>query len=272
MMPVSGAAPTCVNTAMATAAMLGFTDFILFGADCGTRPGMPDHAEGTIYRDVEKWQKYLAGRARYPLEVEGNFGGIAVTNWVYDASRRMLMDLIASYRLNVINCSDGALISGATPRVPESLDVDGSVIDHERIVAELKRAMKHYGPGEILREGRLENVREQARAMYADLRALVAGFDAETADFTGVYAAMHDFVRKAGAGYGQAESIPEGSLHALPRIAMFYGGRAPDEVLRRRLFVTFRAETERALTAMERGTDELLERLSGVAGAPAAAD
>ena len=109
--PVTGAAPTCVNTAMAAAAALGFTDFVLFGADCGTRPGMPDHAEGTIYRDVEKWQKYLAQRARYPLEVEGNFGGIAMTNWVYDASRRMLVDLIATYRLRVINCSDGALIA-----------------------------------------------------------------------------------------------------------------------------------------------------------------
>ncbi|MGO8921298.1 MAG: 6-hydroxymethylpterin diphosphokinase MptE-like protein [Stellaceae bacterium] len=271
MAPVSGAAPTCVNTAMATAAMLGFTDFILFGADCGTRPGMPDHAEGTIYRDVEKWEKYLAQRARYPLEVEGNFGGIAVTNWVYDASRRMLIDLIAHYRLNVVNCSDGALIAGATPRVPEALDIDGSVIDHARIIAELKRTMTQYRPGEILRGRRLEGLREQARTMYADLRALLAGLDGETADFAGVYEAMRDFARTAGDTYGQVESVPDGSLHALPRIAMFYGGRAGDEALRRRLFATFRAETERALAVMERGTDELLERLSGVASAPAVA-
>lgn len=268
---VSGAAPTCVNTAMAAAAMLGFTDFVLFGADCGTRPGMPDHAEGTIYRDVEKWQKYLARRARYPLEVEGNFGGIAVTNWVYDASRRMLMDLIATYQLNVVNCSDGALIAGATPRVPEALEIDGAVIDRARIIAELKRAMTQYRPGEILRDRRLEGLRERAMAMYADLRTLLARFDAETGDFAGVYAAMHDFLRKAGDAYGQAQSIPGGSLHALPRIAMFYGGRAQDAALRRRLFETFQAETQRALTAMERATDELLERLSAAAGAPAAA-
>ncbi len=269
--PVSGAAPTCVNTAMAAAAMLGFTDFVLFGADCGTRPGMPDHAEGTIYRDVEKWQKYLARRARYPLEVEGNFGGIAVTNWVYDASRRMLMDLIATYQLNVVNCSDGALIAGATPRVPEALEIDGAVIDRARIIAELKRAMTQYRPGEILRDRRLEGLRERAMAMYADLRTLLARFDAETADFAGVYAAMHDFLHKAGDAYGQAQSIAGGSLHALPRIAMFYGGRAQDAALRRRLFETFQAETQRALTAMERATDELLERLSAPAGAPAAA-
>lgn len=271
VVPVSGAAPTCVNTAMATAAALGFTDFVLFGADCGTRPGMPDHAEGTIYRDVEKWQKYLAQRARYPLEVEGNFGGIAVTNWVYDASRRMLIDLIATYRLKVVNCSDGALITGATPRVPEALDVDGSVIDQARIITELKRTMTQFRPGEILRGRRLEGLREQSQRMFADLRALIAGLDGEAADFAGVYEAMRDFASKAGNAYGQADAVPDGTLHALPRIAMFYGGRAQDEALRRRLFATFRAETERALKAMERGTDELLERLSGVASAPAAA-
>ncbi len=269
-MQVSGAAPTCVNTAMAAAVAMGFTDFILIGTDCGMRPGMADHAEGTIYRDVEKWQTYLAQRARYPLEVEGNFGGIAVTDWVYDASRRMLSELIGVYRLNVVNCSDGALIPGATPRVPESLEFDDPVIDHERIFAELKRSMRRFQPGEILRGRRLEELRAQARAMYADLRALLGRFDIETADFVGVYEAMHRFPSDAGDRYGQVQSIPDGTLNALPRIAMFYGCRMRDETVRRRLFATFRASAESAFTAMERETDALLERLSRVAAAPAA--
>jgi hypothetical protein len=254
-----------------TAAMsLGFTDFVLFGADCGTRPGMPDHAEGTIYRDIEKWQKYLEQRARYPLEVEGNFGGIAVTNWVYDASRRMLIDLIATYRLKAINCSDGALITGAIPRVPESLEVEPTVLDHRQILAELKRGMAHFEPSEILRGKRLEELRERASTMYGDLRTLLDGFDAETADFAGFYEAMHSFVEQAGDSYGQVEAIPEGSFHALSRIAMFYGCRITDEALRRRLFATFREEMGQALDEMERGTDALLERLAAVAGsAPA---
>lgn len=269
--PMNGVAPTCINTAMTAAMSLGFTDFVLFGADCGTRPGMPDHAEGTIYRDIEKWQKYLEQRARYPLEVEGNFGGIAVTNWVYDASRRMLIDLIAAYRLKAINCSDGALITGAIPRVPESVEVESTVLDHRRILAELKRGMVHFEPSEILRGRRLEELRERARAMYRDLRTLLEGFDAETADFAGVYEAMHRFVEQAGDSYGQVEAIPEGSFHALARIAMFYGCRTTDEALRRRLFATFREETGRALDEMESGTDALLERLAAVAGSMPAA-
>ena len=93
---LQAAAPTCVNTAMAAATALGFTEIALFGTDCGVRPGMSDHAEGTIYRDIEKFRKTTVQRERYPLELEGNFGGIALTDWIYDASRRMLMDLIAT--------------------------------------------------------------------------------------------------------------------------------------------------------------------------------
>jgi len=143
--PVNGAAPTCVNTAVSAATHLGFTNFLLFGTDCGTRPGMHDHAEGTIYRDIDKWRTDKAQRERYPLELEGNFGGIALTNWVYDASRRMLMDLIASYSLSVVNCSDGALIGGATPRVADAVEVDGPAIDRAAVIAEIRRSMVHYG-------------------------------------------------------------------------------------------------------------------------------
>lgn len=260
---VNGAAPTCVNTGMATAAALGFTEFVLFGVDCGTRPGMPDHAEGTIYRDVEKWQKYLERRARYPLEVEGNFGGITVTNWVYDASRRMLIDLIGTYNLHATNCSDGALITGATPRVPESLEIEGPVIDHQGIIAALKRTMVHYHPGELIAAKNLVELKDQSRTMYDALRAILAGFDPEAADFAGAFDAMSRFLRGAGATYGYAHAIPDGSLTALPRVAMFYGCRAEPE-LRRRLFATFLEEFRRALDDMEKQTDALLARLLGI--------
>jgi hypothetical protein len=269
---IGGGAPTCANAALVTAVALGFTNFVLFGTDCGMRPGVPDHAEGTIYRDIEKWQQHTAQTTRYPLEVEGNFGGIAVTNWVYDASRRMLGDVITAYRLAVVNCSDGALIAGATPRVPEALELDGPVIDHAHIMAELKRSMKRFAPGEILRERHLEEMRDLARTMFADLRTVLDDFDLEAADFAGVYTALHGFPLKAGNRYGQLQSIIDGSLNALPRIAMFYGCRARDAGLRRRLFATFKASTAEAFTAMERGTDALLEKLARLAAAPAAAD
>jgi Glycosyltransferase Maf N-terminal domain/Protein of unknown function DUF115 len=261
---VSGAAPTCINTAVAAAAALGFTNYALFGTDCGTRSDVDDHAEGTIYRDLEKWQARTALRARYPLEVEGNFGGIAITNWVYDASRRMLIDLIATYRLTVVNCSDGALIAGALPRVPEAIDVGGPAIDREALLATMKRTLVHYGPGEILRRKDLMALRERSHEMYGELRDILAEADAEAADFAAIFDAMMKFLREAGDRFDYADAIPDGSLSALPRIAMFYGCRIADTALRRRLFATFRAEFEKALLSMDRRTDELLERLAGL--------
>jgi hypothetical protein len=259
-LPIGGAAPTCVNTAMSAAAHLGFTDFLLFGTDCGVRPGANDHAEGTIYRDIDKWRITAKQRERYPLELEGNFGGIAFTDWVYDASRRMLMDLIAAYRLNVINCSDGALISGATPRVPEAVEIGGPVIDRATVIAEIRRSMVHYGPRQLLRSKELSHLREMNHLMFGELRAVLAKFSRTHADFPGVYGAFRRFLDAAEANYQQVNSIVDGTINALPRIAMFYGCRTEGD-LRQALFARFLDEFDRVLERMEHGTDALFERL-----------
>jgi flagellin glycosyltransferase Maf-like protein/6-hydroxymethylpterin diphosphokinase MptE-like protein len=259
-LPISGSAPTCVNTAMSAATHLGFTDFLLFGTDCGVRPGASDHAEGTIYRDIEKWRVTAKQRTRYPLELEGNFGGIALTDWVYDASRRMLMDLIAAYRLNVVNCSDGALISGATPRVPEAMEVDRPIIDRNAVITEIRRSMGHYEPGQLLRSKELSHLREMGRVMFGELRNVLAGFSPTDADFPAVYNAFRRFLDAAGSNYGHVNAIVDGSVNALPRIAMFYGCRTEGD-LRLALFARFLDEFGCALERMERSTDALFERL-----------
>jgi hypothetical protein len=268
--PLAGTAPTCVNTAIASATALGFTDFALFGVDCGLRPGMADHAAGTIYRDIDKWQQHSA-RARYPLEVDGNFGGIAATNWVYDACRRMLAEHISVFRLAVVNCSDGALIPGATPRVAEAFEVGGPAIDRPRLLAELKQTMRQCRPGEMLREPDLAGLREKNRAMHEDLRAVFDGFDGERADFAGAYDALMSFTRGAGAQYGFANALIEGTLSALPRIAMFYGSRLRNEAVRRLVFAAYMDELRRIAMDMEQRGDALLGELAAMSAAPEAA-
>jgi flagellin glycosyltransferase Maf-like protein/6-hydroxymethylpterin diphosphokinase MptE-like protein len=271
IMPISGAAPTCVNTAMATAEALGFTDIVLFGADCGMRPGMPDHAEGTAYRDIVKWKEHLAKRVSYPLEVEGNFGGVAHTNWVYDASRRMLSEIIRVRRLIVTNCSDGVLIAGAVARVPEGIEVRGAPVDRPALIAALKRSMTHYRPGEILRTKNLAALQDRSAELYGDLRRILAECDHEAADFAGLYATMIKFLNEAGDKYAFVDAIPEGSLTAVPRLGMFYGSRVGDGALQRAVFETLLAEFTRAVDAMERATGRLLATLTErMAAAPAA--
>jgi hypothetical protein len=222
---------------------------------------MHDHAEGTIYRDIDKWRTDKAQRERYPLELEGNFGGIALTNWVYDASRRMLMDLIASYNLSVVNCSDGALIGGATPRVADAVEVDGQAIDRAAVIAEIRRSMVHYGRRQLVPADTMTGLCERSRALFADLRGLLAGFDVDGADFPGVYDAIRKFLDGAGARYAHVDTMIDGSLNALARIAMFYGCRTEAE-RRQRLFSTFLGELGKVLAKMESRTDELFERLA----------
>src|SRR6185312_16311797 len=97
----------------------------------------------------------------YPLEVEGNFGGVAHTNWVYDGCRRMLGEAIAVRRLNVVNCSDGALIPSAVPRVAEAVEVSSPPVDRAALLAALRRSMTRFRPGEILRGRDLAALRDK---------------------------------------------------------------------------------------------------------------
>jgi hypothetical protein len=132
------------------------------------------------------------------------------------------------------------------------------------LLATMKRTLVHYGPGEILRRKDLMALRERSHEMYGELRDILAEADAEAADFAAIFDAMMKFLREAGGRFDYADAIPDGSLSALPRIAMFYGCRIADTALRRRLFATFRAEFEKAIESMDRRTDELLERLAGL--------
>jgi hypothetical protein len=257
--PISGAAPTCVNTAMATAAAFGFTNFLLFGTDCGVRSGRDDHAEGTIYRDIWKAKTDLA--TAYPLEVEGNFGGIAMTNWIYDGCRRMLAEAIHQYHLSVVNCSDGALIPGATPKVPEAVEVAGPPVDRVRLFAALEKSTMPCQPGAVLRAVDLDAIVAKSRALYRDLAAVIDKLDPETPDFAAAFAALAAFVEEAGNRYGYTDAIPDGTLWALPRIAMFYGSRIREPTVRRTLYDTFLAKLRATCADMEHRTEELFARL-----------
>jgi hypothetical protein len=173
----------------------------------------------------------------------------------------MLMDLIAFYGLNVVNCSDGALISGATPRVPEAVEVNGLVIDRGAVMAEIEQSMVHYSSGQLVPTEALADLRNKSRAMFVALRGVFAGFDLDDADFPGVYNALREFLGKAEGSYAHVDTIVDGSLNALARIAMFYGCRTEGDRCRQ-LFSTFLHEIGKALTKMEAGTGALFDRLA----------
>lgn len=269
---LQGSAPTCVNTALASAITLGFTDFLLFGTDCGTRPGGQHHASDTVYRDVRLYKENADRRARFPIEVEGNFGGVARTDWVYDACRRMLANTIEGFGVSVVNCSDGAMIPGARALDPEAVTIDAPPIDRARLVADLKGALRHFGAGEILRDHDFPALVDHTRDLYREIGELLDGFDREDADFGGIYRAIKDYLADAPERIGQVDSMMSGTLFALPRIGMFYGYRVEAGESRSKVFDVYIAEMREILREMENQTVELFERLAGNADLPSSAE
>jgi hypothetical protein len=264
-LPIAGATPTCVNMALSMAAFLGFTDMALFGADCGVRSGSDDHAKDTVYRDIGTFQKNGDMKERYPVEVEGNFGGVARTNWIYDSCRLMLAEVIQSRSLKVCNASDGAFVPGAVPRVPEAIEPTTGPIDHAAVLAALKRALNEIEPATIFAEVDLGETAKAAERLFDDLDEMLTELGGGEPDFAAVYRAIREFIDKAGDGYGRTDPIISGSLVALPRIAMFFGFRIDDVVIRKELFSLFIKEFRDTVEEMRKGVTELFGHLTAMA-------
>lgn len=261
--------PTCVNMGMAMAASMGFADFVLFGTDCGVRPGANRHAEGTVYRDLGIWKENDQKKA-YSLEIEGNFGGTVRTDWIYDACRLMLAGAIAHYRFNVINCSDGALIPGARPCVPAALAVTTPLVDRAAFAADLRQSTTSFAPGQLLEATDLSAVKQHARRLFDDLDRKLDELSRGGCDFAASYERIVPLVATFGDRYGHANSIIDGALRALPRIGMFYGFRIPDPAARDRLFRVFVAEFRAILAEMAERTDALFAEIDASFGLAAA--
>jgi hypothetical protein len=264
-LPIAGATPTCVNMAVSMAAFLGFTDMALFGADCGIRPGSDDHAKDTVYRDIGMFQKGGDTNQRYPVEVEGNFGGVARTNWVYDSCRLMLAEVVQLRSLKVFNASDGAFIPGAIPRVPEAIEPADAAVDQAAVIAALKRALNEIEPATVFTETDLASTERGAKALFGEFDDLLARLGRGEPDFAAVYRAVRDFADNAGTRYGRTESIISGTLTALPRIAMFFGFRVDDPALRKELFSLFIKEFQSTVQEMKEGVANLFARLTDLA-------
>jgi hypothetical protein len=263
---VPGVAPTCVNLGVASAAFLGFTNLVLFGADCGTRPGGKRHAEGTIYRDLGAWEQKDRARG-HSIEVEGNFGGTIHTDWVYDACRLMLASVIRVHRFSVTNCSDGALIPGARPCAPETLEIPGPPLDRAAVIHRLERDMRAFAAGEMLAETDLGTLGTEAVRMFDRLDLALDELAAGPPDFTAVYDRMRTLLREIAGEFKRCDVIVSGTLSALPRIAMFYGIRIGDLAVRARFFARYMAEFRAVVNAMRQGTRELFDDLAAEAGA-----
>ena len=118
--------PLCCNAAFASVAAMGFRNIWLIGLDLGQKEEGRHHARDFVYYRPEHADLDEDYRRRFNRIVPGNFGGEVRTFWAFDLGRRMLANAQRHYRTALVNCSDGASIEGAQPKVAASVALPGA--------------------------------------------------------------------------------------------------------------------------------------------------
>lgn len=128
------AGPTVANTGLISAIRLGFREIYLFGVDMGTKEPGRFHARGSVYgaglrEDISTPNRSFAGN------FGGEVTGLSVLNW----SRHVLENVVRFYRgmVRVYNCSDGARIEGAIPKVSRAIELPEAAVDKARLRQEV---------------------------------------------------------------------------------------------------------------------------------------
>ena len=182
--------PTCTNAAFAIFQQLGFRNFFLFGTDYGFKDKFRHHASGSVYGSRDENSKVsvmlndLAKKAFIEgnlLEVDSVDGGKIFTRGDYFTAMRSVERLLSishgnAQDLQVWNCADGAIISGAPWLAPEEF--------HDKVVELNDRANSEPPPSDVISsvvedhydpelENRLENVGKFLSARAAEARQIL---------------------------------------------------------------------------------------------------
>lgn len=167
---MTGVGPNVSNTAVACAARLGFTEMYLFGMDCGWRDESAQHSKDTPYSTSERFKDW---KARAEVRLPGNFGGEVESDLILNWSRDMLEQKIRAFSCKVFNCSDGALINGAAPKLPEALDFGDRHFDRDKLIDAIRRGSPRFEAGEFLRDHDVKRYVGQVDAYRADIMAII---------------------------------------------------------------------------------------------------
>lgn len=264
-----GVAPTCVNTALRVSAALGFTQYVLFGTDCGSKMGQVKHSRDTVYAVADKYKAH-EHRTRYNQTLPGNFGGVVECDWILALCAQLLGDITRRYRLNVLNTSDGALLTGTTPRVASSIRALPKPADKEQVRADMRRNARFQAAGSFFERWQPGQLRQGAEAFFVDLEALLDTADAEGDDMVAFWHRLSDFMDGIDQQYARTEAIALGSVRSMPKIGMYFNHRMTTPENRAKMDTSFRAEYRAIVSYMREGTLGLIEELETALGQRAA--
>lgn len=136
--PLSFINPLVGNIGVSLPVTLGFRNIYMFGLDNGYKDKAHHHSKYSAYYDengnpIEELTKIVTSNSGFTLP--GNFGGTVTANRLFASSLKVMENMLKFYGdITCHNCSDGALLPGATPLRPEEIVITGDDIDKNLVV------------------------------------------------------------------------------------------------------------------------------------------
>jgi hypothetical protein len=170
------AGPTVANAALVAAIRLGFREVYLFGVDMGSKVAGRFHAKGSVYGAG------LRAEVATPNQrFAGNFGGEVSGETIFNWSRNVLENVLRIHRhLRVYNCSDGARIAGAIPKVARAVELSGAMLDRPSILADMAKSLCRYSPDRLRDTWRRQDCRAQTGEIFQAIEQVLARAEADT--------------------------------------------------------------------------------------------
>lgn len=127
---VGGVNPLVGNIGVSAPVHLGFKNIYLFGLDNGYKDKGHHHSRFSAYYNNKANAKIL-GELMYgdsKWQRKGNFGGMVISNAMFDTSRRVIEQVLATHDdVRCFNCSDGVKIEKARPLPSDEINLHGPV-------------------------------------------------------------------------------------------------------------------------------------------------
>ena len=201
--PLPLIAPACTNTGLRFAYALGFRKIALAGVDLGSRTPESHHADGSVYHHIDSYNAFVgedgnripargAATGRYDRDMPANFGGTIGANF-------HMMQMRGSFEVfarafpdaHLINCSDGAAISGFEPRrMADLLDPKTTEDPVEEVLDRCLAQLPLVQPGDLIDRGRVEAFDAALETWKAKAKSALEHLGRTTASYEDLYAAF----------------------------------------------------------------------------------
>ncbi len=268
--PLAGADPLVCNAAFAASIWLGFRNVYLFGVDLAQKAKGQHHAKDSIYYAHHHASLDDLYVKRFDRSVPGNFGGTVETWWAFEMARQTMTWLQLRQPVNLVNCSDGARIDGARPKVAAALTLPDGLPDRRFVLGQITSRLRRLTPGEALAD--LDQAHE------------IEGCD----HFMAALDETIEAARSAGDGFFELERrlnglvdppdqrsrwsayyfICRGSVRSMLRLGAFFGTRIQDPDERARYFDHFLTCWRQRCGEMATQTKSLLAEIDGDVSTP----